>query len=83
MSAVPSPLVVGLQALLSVLISLISSILQRYRRSWCWCSCFSVYSDFLFAQPLIIQQIIDKVIGQQNFNTLYFLCSFNRLQRDI
>ena len=28
---------------------------------------------FSLAQPLIIQQIIDKVIGQQNFNTLYFL----------
>ena len=33
--------------------------------------CFSFYF-FSLAQPLIIQQIIDKVIGQ-NFNTLYFL----------
>lgn len=28
---------------------------------------------FGLAQPLLIQQIIDKVIGQQNFNTLYFI----------
>ena len=48
--------------------------LQRYRRSWVLVFVASLFIQiFSLAQPLIIQQIIDKVIGQQNFNTLYFL----------
>ena len=59
----------------SVLISAISfRFYSAIAAPWCWC----LLLPFLFrfsrlAQPLIIQQIIDKVIGQQNFNTLYFL----------
>ena len=48
--------------------------LQRYRRSLVLVFVASMFIQiFSLAQPLIIQQIIDKVIGQQNFNTLYFL----------
>ena len=48
--------------------------LQRYRRSLVLVFVASFFIQiFSLAQPLIIQQIIDKVIGQQNFNTLYFL----------
>ena len=48
--------------------------LQRYRRSLVLVFVASLFIQiFSLAQPLIIQQIIDKVIGQQNFNTLYFL----------
>ena len=48
--------------------------LQRYRRSLVMVFVASLFIQiFSLAQPLIIQQIIDKVIGQQNFNTLYFL----------
>ena len=48
--------------------------LQRYRRSLILVFIASLFIQiFSLAQPLIIQQIIDKVIGQQNFNTLYFL----------
>ena len=47
--------------------------LQRYRRSLVLVFVASLFIQiFSLAQPLIIQQIIDKVIGQQNFNTLYF-----------
>ena len=50
--------------------------LQRYRRSLVLVFVASLFIQiFSLAQPLIIQQIIDKVIGQQNFNTLYFLVS--------
>ena len=48
--------------------------LKRYRRSLVLVFVASLFIQiFSLAQPLIIQQIIDKVIGQQNFNTLYFL----------
>lgn len=48
--------------------------LQRYRRSLVLVFVASLFINiFGLAQPLLIQQIIDKVIGQQNFNTLYFL----------
>ena len=48
--------------------------LQRYRRSLILVFVASLFINiFALAQPLIIQQIIDKVIGQQNFNTLGFL----------
>ena len=48
--------------------------LQRYRKSLILVFVASLFINiFALAQPLIIQQIIDKVIGQQNFNTLYFL----------
>ena len=48
--------------------------LERYRRSLVLVFVASLFIQiFTLAQPLIIQQIIDKVIGQQNFNTLYFL----------
>lgn len=48
--------------------------LQRYRQSLLLVFVASVFINiFGLAQPLLIQQIIDKVIGQQNFNTLYFL----------
>ena len=59
----------------SGLISHISfPFLQRYRRSLVLVFVASLFIQiFSLAQPLIIQQIIDKVIGQQNFNTLYFL----------
>ncbi|KZR72338.1 Toxin RTX-I translocation ATP-binding protein [Prochlorococcus marinus str. MIT 1313] len=48
--------------------------LQRYRKSLALVFVASFFMQiFNLAQPLLIQQIIDKVIGQQNFNTLYFL----------
>jgi subfamily B ATP-binding cassette protein HlyB/CyaB len=48
--------------------------LQRYRGSLILVFVASLFINvFGLAQPLLIQQIIDKVIGQQNFNTLYFL----------
>ncbi|KZR84356.1 Toxin RTX-I translocation ATP-binding protein [Prochlorococcus marinus str. MIT 1342] len=48
--------------------------LQRYRKSLVLVFVASFFMQiFGLAQPLLIQQIIDKVIGQQNFNTLYFL----------
>ena len=48
--------------------------LLRYRRSLILVFVASLFINiFGLAQPLIIQQIIDKVIGQQNFNTLGFL----------
>ena len=47
--------------------------LQRYRRSLVLVFVASLFIQiFSLAQPLIIKQIIDKVIGQQNFNTLIF-----------
>ena len=50
--------------------------LSKYRRSL---SEVLVASQILqlhtLANPLIIKQIIDKVIGQQNLDTLYVLCS--------
>ena len=55
-------------------ISYFFPFLQRYRRSLLLVFVASLFIQiFSLAQPLIIQQIIDKVIGQQNFNTLYFL----------
>ena len=55
-------------------ISYFFPFLQRYRRSLILVFVASLFIQiFSLAQPLIIQQIIDKVIGQQNFNTLYFL----------
>ena len=55
-------------------ISYFFPFLQRYRRSLVLVFVASLFIQiFSLAQPLIIQQIIDKVIGQQNFNTLYFL----------
>ena len=54
-------------------ISYFFPFLQRYRRSLVLVFVASLFIQiFSLAQPLIIQQIIDKVIGQQNFNTLYF-----------
>jgi len=48
--------------------------LQRYRNSLILVFVASLFIQiFGLAQPLLIQQIIDKVIGQQNFNTLFFL----------
>lgn len=48
--------------------------LQKYRRSLILVFVASIFINiFGLAQPLIIQQIIDKVIGQQNFSALYFL----------
>ncbi len=48
--------------------------LQRYRNSLILVFVASLFINiFSLAQPLLIQQIIDKVIGQQNFNTLYFI----------
>lgn len=48
--------------------------LQRYRKSLILVFVASIFINiFGLAQPLIIQQIIDKVIGQQNFSILYFL----------
>ena len=55
-------------------ISYFFPFLQRYRRSLVLVFVASLFIQiFSLAQPLLIQQIIDKVIGQQNFNTLYFL----------
>lgn len=55
-------------------ISYFFPFLQRYRKSLILVFVASFFINiFALAQPLIIQQIIDKVIGQQNFNTLYFL----------
>ena len=55
-------------------ISYFFPFLERYRRSLVLVFVASFFIQiFSLAQPLIIQQIIDKVIGQQNFNTLYFL----------
>ena len=55
-------------------ISYFFPFLQRYRRSLILVFVASLFINiFALAQPLIIQQIIDKVIGQQNFNTLGFL----------
>ena len=55
-------------------ISYFFPFLQRFRRSLVLVFVASFFIQiFSLAQPLIIQQIIDKVIGQQNFNTLYFL----------
>ena len=48
--------------------------LQRYRQSLVLVFVASLFINlFGLAQPLLIQQIIDKVIGQQNFSTLYFI----------
>ena len=55
-------------------ISYFFPFLQRYRKSLILVFVASLFINiFALAQPLIVQQIIDKVIGQQNFNTLYFL----------
>jgi len=55
-------------------ISYFFPFLKRYRRSLLLVFVASLFINiFGLAQPLLIQQIIDKVIGQQNFNTLYFL----------
>lgn len=55
-------------------ISYFYPFLQRYRQSLVLVFVASLFINiFGLAQPLLIQQIIDKVIGQQNFNTLYFL----------
>ena len=55
-------------------ISYFFPFLQRYRKSLLLVFVASFFINiFGLAQPLLIQQIIDKVIGQQNFNTLYFL----------
>ena len=48
--------------------------LQKYRRSLIEVLVASLVLQLLtLASPLIIQQIIDKVIAQQNFDTLYVL----------
>jgi len=48
--------------------------LKRYRQSLILVFVASLFINiFGLINPLLIQQIIDKVIGQQNFNTLYFL----------
>lgn len=48
--------------------------LQQHRRSLLLVFVASLFINiFGLINPLLIQQIIDKVIGQQNFNTLYFL----------
>ena len=58
----------------NALTSPLLSIPPGYRRSLVLVFAASLFIQiFSLAQPLIIQQIIDKVIGQQNFNTLYFL----------
>ena len=55
-------------------ISYFFPFLQRYRRSLVLVFVASFFIQiFSLAQPLIIQQIIDKVIGQQNFNPFIFL----------
>ena len=55
-------------------ISYFFPFLLRYKRSLILVFVASLFINiFGLAQPLIIQQIIDKVIGQQNFNTLGFL----------
>ena len=55
-------------------ISYFFPFLRRYRQSLILVFVASLFINiFGLAQPLLIQQIIDKVIGQQNFNTLYFL----------
>ena len=48
--------------------------MRRFRRSLILVFVASIFINiFGLAQPLIIQQIIDKVIGQQNISALYFL----------
>ena len=48
--------------------------LKKYQSSLILVFVASIFINiFGLAQPLIIQQIIDKVIGQQNFSALYFL----------
>jgi subfamily B ATP-binding cassette protein HlyB/CyaB len=55
-------------------ISYFFPFLRRYKSSLVLVFVASIFINiFGLAQPLIIQQIIDKVIGQQNFSTLYFL----------
>jgi len=55
-------------------ISYFFPFLNRYRQSLILVFVASLFINiFGLAQPLLIQQIIDKVIGQQNFGTLYFL----------
>jgi ATP-binding cassette, subfamily B, bacterial HlyB/CyaB len=55
-------------------ISYFFPFLRRYRQSLILVFVASLFINiFGLAQPLLIQQIIDKVIGQQNFGTLYFL----------
>lgn len=55
-------------------ISYFFPFLQRYRQSLILVFIASLFINiFGLAQPLLIQQIIDKVIGQQNFSTLYFI----------
>jgi ATP-binding cassette subfamily B protein len=55
-------------------ISYFFPFLKRYRQSLILVFVASLFINiFGLAQPLLIQQIIDKVIGQQNFGTLYFL----------
>lgn len=55
-------------------ISFFFPFLRRYRQSLILVFVASLFINiFGLAQPLLIQQIIDKVIGQQNFGTLYFL----------
>jgi len=55
-------------------ISYFFPFLLRYKSSLILVFVASLFINiFGLAQPLIIQQIIDKVIGQQNFNTLGFL----------
>ena len=48
--------------------------IRKYRRSLIEVVSASLVLQLLnLAQPLVMQQIFDKVIGQQNFNTLYTL----------
>ncbi|MCP9925567.1 peptidase domain-containing ABC transporter [Synechococcus lacustris C3-12m-Tous] len=55
-------------------ISYFFPFLQQHRSSLVLVFVASFFINiFGLAQPLLIQQIIDKVIGQQNFNTLYFI----------
>jgi len=55
-------------------ISYFFPFLQKYRQSLILVFIASLFINiFGLAKPLLIQQIIDKVIGQQNFSTLYFI----------
>ena len=50
---------------------LVYAQIRKYRRSLIEVLLASLVLQFNLAQPLVLQQIFDKVIGQQNLDTLY------------
>ena len=53
---------------------MVHATIRKYRRSLIEVLLASLVLQLLnLAQPLVLQQIFDKVIGQQNLDTLYTL----------